>query len=115
MDYSLSYDIDANDSRQEQWKIQRETRGFDSTELWNLDTTIAKFIAPRLKVFREDGVHGWPSDMTPDEWEVILDKMVSTFEFLANEGKYVCFDQECWTQVDEGLGLFAKYYSALWN
>ena len=32
----------------EKYKIQRKERGFDSTELWNLDTTLLRFLLPRL-------------------------------------------------------------------
>ena len=41
------------DKREPEWKAQRLTRGFDDTEMWSLDCTIAEFIAPRLKVFLE--------------------------------------------------------------
>lgn len=41
------------DEREPEWKAQRLTRGFDDTEMWSLDCTIAAFIAPRLKVFKE--------------------------------------------------------------
>ena len=33
---------------------QRRTRGWDDSDLYSLDYTIAKFVLPRLKVFAED-------------------------------------------------------------
>lgn len=35
------------------YKEQRKLRGFDDSELWDLDITIAKFVLPRLKRFIE--------------------------------------------------------------
>lgn len=43
---------------QKRWELERKSRGFDSTELWNLDATIAEFILPRLIAFKEMDRHG---------------------------------------------------------
>lgn len=43
------------------WEKQRYKRGFDDTELWGLDYTIASFILPRLIAFREMGKNGMPT------------------------------------------------------
>jgi len=48
MDYSISKDVDADMPTRIKWSKQREKRGFDDTELWNLDVTISKFLVPRL-------------------------------------------------------------------
>jgi hypothetical protein len=47
-DYGLSQEM-PDDTRQEKWKKQRETRGFDETELWSLDIAFAKMIVERLE------------------------------------------------------------------
>ena len=49
---NFSLDLSEDDERKELFKKQRLERGFDETELWNLDTTILKFILPRLKAFK---------------------------------------------------------------
>lgn len=71
---------------------QRWTRGFDDSELWSLDWTIAKFVLPRLKAFREMGKAGCPAeflfgDGTDAEIEAgqahfmaLVDKMIYAFE-----------------------------------
>ena len=51
---NFSLDLKEDDERKEIFKKQRLERGFDETELWNLDTTILKFILPRLKAFKEN-------------------------------------------------------------
>lgn len=43
--------IDNTDDRWEDYKKQRLERGFDNSELWSLDSTIAEFVYPRLKAF----------------------------------------------------------------
>lgn len=83
---------------------QRRTRGFDETELWNLDSTILKFILPRLQAFRESSRFGWPgpemifkinfkdfevlsesekidlNQRSIEEWDRMLDKMIRAVE-----------------------------------
>ena len=34
------------------WK-QKRKQGFDNVEIWDLQITIAKFVLPRLKLFKE--------------------------------------------------------------
>ena len=65
------------------WKKQRLSKGFDETELLNLDSTIINFILPRLKEFKKI-VKNNPSIpygiKSLKEWEDILDKMIWAFE-----------------------------------
>lgn len=103
IDYGYSKQMSENDHRHDQWKFQRETRGFDDTELWNLDVTIAKFILPRLIAFRES--------VCEEESETVWDKMIFAFDFVIN-GR---FDREGMIKVNEGLDLFRKHYLGLWS
>jgi len=61
--FGLINQLDPNDNRIPIFINQIKERGFDSTELWNLDYTIALFILPRLKVFREAEA-GHPGSLT---------------------------------------------------
>lgn len=88
---------------------QREERGWDDTECWNLDTTIAKFIYPRLEVLKEMKV-SHPANLTPEEWDNILQKMINTFKNYCEED--IVFGDE---EVKEGLELFSKYFTSLWD
>ena len=114
--FSLTNDLNKDDKRQETFKQQRLERGFDDTETWNLDYTIASFILPRLKRFKQVA-NCYPGNMTLEEWEDILDKMIDAFEIKVKE------NGESWTskeektkcqKIQEGLDLFAKYYFHLW-
>lgn len=107
---SLSKTVPADDERQKKWKKQRKKRGFDDTELWCLDCTIASFILPRLKVFREK-LCSHPGCMTFQEWKEILDKMIVAFK-LYN----ISFpDNDEAFKIEEGLDLFRKYFHHLWT
>ena len=64
-----------NDDRQEEWYNQRKENGFDDSETWNLQTTIAKFALPRLKWFKERH-YDHPCDITFEKWDEILDNMI---------------------------------------
>lgn len=93
---------------------QRLTRGFDDTETWSLDSSLAMLILPRLKAFR-DCKRGTPCDTTPEQWNIIIDKMMYSFEYHCDEDrKYGRNTDEEYAKVEEGLKLFAEYYGHLW-
>lgn len=112
--------INRSDNRWEEYKKQRLERGFDNSETWSLDSTIARFIEPRLKVFKE--THGgYPSSLTEEKWDEILDKMIKAFEYINNEdlgidkNEYGPKKYEKREQIiKEGLDLFREYFFALW-
>ena len=77
---NFSLDLSEDDERKELFKKQRLERGFDETELWNLDTTILKFILPRLKAFKETN-YGYPGDFNNiEEWTECLEKMIKSID-----------------------------------
>ena len=84
-------------------------------ELWGLDYTLAKYILPRLIKFKENA-ESYPSDITWEEYLVILDKMIWSFDYIVkkeyntNFEDYIQEDKRC----QEGLDLFAKYFRSLW-
>lgn len=92
--------------------FQKWFRGFSDDETWSLSDTIAKFILPRLKRFKQVTC-GYPEPLTEKEWDDILDKMIHSFEFLAGD-HYSNDNEDDWVKVDEGLELFSKYYNNLW-
>lgn len=88
---------------------KRRTWGFDESELWNFDITIAKFILPRLIKFKENNPGGYPAILTLDEWNDILNKMIFAFEKITQE-KQLEYPKE----IQEGTELFGKWIQALW-
>jgi len=108
---------------------QRRTRGWDDSDLWSLDHTHAKWIAPRLRRFKQV-TYALPSSLLyPDgtgesigteaaaaTWNKVLDDMIYAFEFVADEDRFFGTDPNHpdWARVAHGLELFARYYNCLW-
>ena len=90
--------------------------GFDPTETWNLDITIADFVIPRLKYFRQN-LNGHPGDITFKQWKKYLDQMIEGFENATyedidmNDGEPV----KDTDKMKKGLDLFSSYYNHLWD
>ena len=101
----------------------RLEHGFDESECWNLDSTIAKFILPRLKCFAEHTM-GYPGDITSEEWHEILNKIIKAFELYTADDAWLYEEMKKDgitlkensrnDQIKEGLELFVKYFSSLW-
>jgi hypothetical protein len=84
----------------------------DDEEIYNLDTTIAAFVLPRLKAYRERyATKGHPSELTNEQWCAIIDKMIAAFE--AHSGRRATPDDL--EAAQEGLHLFATYFGHLWD
>lgn len=100
---------DADDERAPLWKEQREKYGFDERETWGLNTTIAAFVYPRLKMFAEN-TSSAPLGMTLTEWRGILGKMAFAFEMILTD-----YAETSYKAVEEGLDLFREYFFDLWD
>lgn len=104
------------------------------SELWNLSDTICDWIIPRLKAYKQENM-GHP--MVPpvnseEKWNEALDQMIRSFElakldpdfldedlkpcsghsFDAERNKYIYNKWQ--TEMEAGLMLFAKWFTALW-
>jgi tRNA-dihydrouridine synthase len=62
--------------------------GVSDSECWSLDWTLTNFILPRLKHFKKINVHTHPPDITPEQWDKILDELIWTFEYMHDEEKF---------------------------
>jgi hypothetical protein len=98
------------DQRESSFLKQRLERGFDESETWSLYSTISRFIFPRLKAFKESNIC-YPPELTTEEWNVILDKMIKSFE-LAIESDFMTEEES--EEFREGFNLFNEYFFALW-
>jgi len=107
--------IDKKDKREKKFAKQRLSRGFDDSETWSLRDTIANFILPRLKRFKKVQ-RAFPADITAEEWDSIIDKMIISFEMVKRDKWDVDLSKarEQLKKIDEGLNLFAKWYLDLW-
>ena len=85
---------------------QRKTRGFDDSETWNLDNTIANFVLPRLKRYKELN-NGCPildgfdesldenNDKMHEEWNRIIDRIIFSLERISKD------DESDWIKYPE--------------
>ncbi len=104
---------------------QRRIRGFDDSELWSLDNSLAEYILPRLIAFKEYNTHGCASEFFDEDnkedecmkWKEVVDKMIFAFKHATND--YYIADIEENKKADEkaqeGFELFGKYYADLWD
>ena len=93
------------------YKYQKIFRGFGDNELWNFDTTIAKYMVPRLKRFKQLQ-RGYPANLKEEEWNEILDQIIYSFELKLDD---IDFDEKYRKDYELGLVYFAKYFDHLWD
>ena len=98
----------------ENYSEQRKTRGFDDSETWDLSDTIARFIIPRLKIFKKNEC-STPIDLNKQQWEQILDQITNAFELIVRDDGARTFSTEEERMVNEGLDMFRKWFLHLWN
>lgn len=103
-----------NTERIARFDIQLATRGWDDTDLWSLDLTIAQFVLPRLKAFKPF-TQSFPASMTSDEWDSILDKMIDAFEIIVDGDRWPALNDEDAHTVQIGCELFGKWFTHLWS
>lgn len=118
--YGYALELPQNDSRHRSFRQQRESRGFDDTELWNLDYSIVKFILARLKYARDwdvypslsieykenDGSIDWVK--SKEGSRKILDEIIVGLE------SYIKLDKKDLDQFNKSLELLMKHFSKLW-
>ncbi len=91
---------------------QRRVRGWDDSDTWSLDHTIAKLVLPRLKRFRKLNI-GYPANLQEVEWNLILDEMIEAFEIIEKDDYWELTDDER-SRISRGLDKFREYYFDLW-
>ena len=93
---------------------QKLIRGFSDDVTWSFDFQIAKWILPRLKRFKK--IHrAYPGpQLTEEQWDMELDKMLSAFSLIVDENLYYLSNEESEKVIQEGLDSFRKYFQALW-
>jgi|WetSurSiteA1Bulk_404760.scaffolds.fasta_scaffold00038_8 hypothetical protein len=93
---------------------QRRTRGWDDSETWSLDCSLAKLILPRLIKYKELS-NGYPYGESEESWNNKIDEMIWTFDVLAHRFDSD-FDEEHadWIRIKKGLKLFSDNCLDMW-
>ena len=106
--------IDENDTKWDIFEKQRLKRGFDDSEVWNFDATIARFIYPRLLVFIDDVISNQchPVELTFDSWVDILKEISEGFKLMSQDNEKSDDEDKI---IEKALDLFRKYFHSLWT
>jgi hypothetical protein len=98
----------------EQYRQQRFERGFDDTETWHMDRTMALFIIPRLKRFMEVN-NGIPNGETEQSYDEKIRFIISAFENYYVSDKYFnSVDIEERKKLTDDVRQAVEYLSKLW-
>jgi hypothetical protein len=93
---------------------QRFERGFDDTETWHMDRTMALFIIPRLKRFMEVN-NGIPNGETQESYDEKIKYIISAFENYYVSDKYFnSVDIEERKKLTDDVRQALDYLSKLW-
>ena len=104
-------DLDGMDTRSKDWKNQRETFGFDDTELWSLGDTIVNFSLPRIREMMKI-----ESETNANFHKIENDylKLIEGLElFVRNNGSRI-FTKKEKKKVDKALVIFSKMLPRMW-
>lgn len=75
---------------------------------------MAKDIMMALKSFKKVNINSYPGNLSGiEEWHGIIDKMICSFEIIANDDIVAQMNRK--KEIQEGLDLFAKYFMDLWD
>jgi hypothetical protein len=96
------------------FSAQRIRHGYSDADLWNFDVTIATWLLPRLRRFKDKSC-SYPGALdSSEEWDAILDKMIIAFAYIVandqdDEGGHIR------PEVEQGLDLFRHFFLSLWD
>lgn len=115
IDFSVADEVYEKDlATREMYKQQRFENGFDDTETWHMDRTIALFIIPRLKKFIQVN-NGIPNGETIESYNQKLNFIISAFEnYYATNKYYESVDDNERKQLTDDVKLAVEYLSKLW-
>ena len=112
--FGFVHELDKEPARQAECVKQYLERGFDYTELMNLDKTIAKFILPRLVEFSKFNNHWCLDDKDDETRKRHYALMIGAFDLLSDDENFY-YNNDDLATINFGLELFGKYFLHLWK
>lgn len=97
--------------------IQRGKYGYSNRDTWDMHSYLGLILPSMLKDLREM-MHGHPADLTPKQWEKILQKMETGFRAgkeLSDEYPDKRRAVKLQREFDEAMDLLKKWYFHLWD
>lgn len=115
--FSIAEDTYPNDpDKLEKYRKQREEKGFDDTETWQLDKTFALFMIPRIKRFIQVN-NGFPNGETHESYVEKLRFIVKSFEEYYiddNINTSLELEKERLENAKQALDILSKLWFCLW-
>ena len=100
----------------ERYKKQRDERGFDDTETWHLDKTLALFLIPRLERFIQVN-NGFPGGETEESFNEKLNFILKSFEqyyYIENEEVSLELEKERVSNLKKAAAILGEIWFDLW-
>ena len=100
----------------EKYRQQRDSQGFDDTETWHLDRTLALFLIPRLERFIQVN-NGFPTSETEESYDEKLNFILNSFkEYYYNENEEVSLEieKERLSNAKKAAVLLGELWFDLW-
>lgn len=121
--YSGIHDKEQTKARRKKMKKFKKKYGFEYSDIWNFDHTLAAFILPRLAYFR-DIHHGFPcsgadidengkiinEEKIANEYQKKLDTMVEGFYLYLSKNRHSMTEEE-----EETWKLARQYLAEEWE
>jgi uncharacterized protein YqcC (DUF446 family) len=115
--FSVAEECYKNDPvKLEKYRKQREEQGFDDTETWHLDKTLALFLIPRLKRFIQVN-NGFPNGETIESYIEKLRFVIKSFEeyyLEENVDTSLEIEKERLKNAQQAVELLSKLWFCLW-
>ncbi len=107
-----------NDKRQEKWKKERDTYGFDERETWSLDYSFRLWLYERLKRYVEVACidlnyHRFEYNGAEYTQGQLIDMMLDRLQFSFRK-EYNDLDKEQYEYVSEVEKIWAIVMPAMW-
>ena len=95
-------------------RYQKLTRGYSDEEIWNLDITICKFIAPRLKALMET-TQCYPYKFKSlAQWKKELKRIICGLNIVVDDKYYNISDKDM-IKVNYALKGLSENFVHLWH
>jgi len=108
----------SGDSREKQWKKQRDKYGFDERDTWGLDYTLILLIYPRLKMYNEINIidtsfHKVEYEDKKYTYQECIDKILEGFEIYLTKNQ-LDLNKEEENKINDAVILLSKIWWLLW-
>ena len=87
-----------------------------SWDTWSMDYTLSYIIVPMLEQLKKTK-HGYPSHLTEERWDEILDEMIWAFTYKRDNFDTIMDEdgEAAQERMSNGFRLFGEYYENLWD